>query len=167
MSGGGRYRRRLLVACLAACLAVCATPPLLAQSSRLAQPAPAPRPTPEFRVVVHADHPLDAIERGLLAKIFIKKISRWDDGSLIQPIDQVATSPVREAFTDAVHKKSVSAVKSYWQRMIFSGRDVPPPEYEGDAAVLDAVRRRPGAVGYVGSETPLGDEVKELEVVEE
>jgi hypothetical protein len=48
-----------------------------------------------------------------------------------------------------VHARSVAAVKSYWQQVIFSGRGVPPPELESDEAVIRHVTRSPGAVGYV------------------
>jgi hypothetical protein len=45
--------------------------------------------------------------------------------------------------------RSVTAVRSYWQQVIFAGRDVPPPELPGDARVLEYVRQHSGGVGYV------------------
>ena len=46
-------------------------------------------------------------------------------------------------------KRSVEAVKGYWQQRIFSGRDVPPPELETDDEVVRYVLKHEGAVGYV------------------
>jgi hypothetical protein len=63
---------------------------------------------------------------------------------------------VRRLFTQAVIGRSVSAVRSYWQQPVFSGRDVPPPELDGDAAVVRWVLEHPGAVGYVGGDADLG-----------
>ena len=80
------------------------------------------------------------------------------------PVDLSANSPVREAFSLAIHERDVNAVKSYWQRQIFSGRGVPPPEKASDSEVLAFVRANPGAVGYVSSGTAVGSGVKVLEV---
>lgn len=118
-----------------------------------------------FQVVVHADNPATSVERSRLSKMFLKKIKRWDGGDTpVVPIDLGDKSPVREAFTRAVHKKSIGAIKSFWQRQIFSGRDVPPDEVASDEEVLQRVAANPAAVGYVASGAPLGDGVKVLEV---
>ena len=63
-----------------------------------------------------------------------------------------------------VHGKKVSSVKSYWQTMIFSGRATPPPELDSDRQVLDYVRGKPGAIGYVSAGATLGNGVKALRV---
>lgn len=130
-------------------------------------PLPAPAAVPAgFRVVVHADNPAVEAPAGTVSKMFLKRLSRWDDGVQVEPVDQSESSAVRKAFSDAVHHKSVSAIKSFWQRMIFSGRDVPPSELGSDAEVLDFVRDHRGAIGYVAAEGELGDDVKELKVTE-
>ena len=54
-----------------------------------------------------------------------------------------------------VLRRSVAAVRSYWQQRIFSGRGVPPPELDDDAAVVRYVLKYPGAIGYVTEGTPL------------
>ena len=46
-------------------------------------------------------------------------------------------------------KRSVAAVRSYWQQRIFSGRDVPPPEVDTENQVIKYVAGDPGALGYV------------------
>ena len=56
---------------------------------------------------------------------------------------------MRGSFSKAIHGKSVSAVKAYWQQRVFSGRDVPPLEKDSDASVVNYVRNNPGAIGYV------------------
>lgn len=128
--------------------------------------APLAQEDSDFVVVIHAENPTTSIERGLLSKIFLKKAKRWENGVAVAPVDQAEQSAVREAFTRKVHKKSVSAIKSFWQRMIFSGRDVPPTELESDAEVLEFVAGEPGAVGYISASTELTDGVKELSISE-
>lgn len=122
--------------------------------------------TEGFRIIVHAANQQPPMEADRLAKIFLKKVKRWDDGTPINPVDQADDSPVRESFTEAIHGKKVSAIAGYWTREIFSGRGVPPPKRTSDQEVIDFVRNDRGAVGYVSSSAALGDGVKELEVIE-
>jgi ABC-type phosphate transport system substrate-binding protein len=119
-----------------------------------------------FILVINATNPTTEMEKKSIAKMFLKKAKRWEDGEAVVAIDQEDKSTVRERFTRDIHKKSTSAIKSYWQRMIFSGRDVPPLDVSSDAAVLDFVRKERGAIGYVSSGTELGSGVKELVAIE-
>jgi hypothetical protein len=45
----------------------------------------------------------------------------------------------------------VTAIRSYWQQRIFSGRDVPPPELDLDEAVVSYVLAHRRGVGYVSA----------------
>ncbi len=118
-----------------------------------------------FQVVIHAENPTVELPASTVSRMFLKKLKRWPHGVRVVPIDLQAKSDVRKDFTRAVHKKSVTAIKSFWQRMIFSGRGDPPPlEESSEEAVLDFVRSNPGAIGYVAAATPLGDGVKKLKV---
>jgi ABC-type phosphate transport system substrate-binding protein len=118
---------------------------------------------PEFRVVAHPSNPQRAVARGFLADAFLKKTTRWQGGETIRPVDLRPNLPPRRSFTERVLKRSVSAVRSYWQQRIFSGRDVPPPELESDDEVLAFVAKHPGAVGYVSGSSKLKG-VKELSI---
>ncbi|HEY0143842.1 MAG TPA: hypothetical protein VGF48_23345 [Thermoanaerobaculia bacterium] len=117
-----------------------------------------------FRVVVHASNPAVSVTRAELSAIFMKRTRSWPDGTEILPINHPATSPLRERFSRAVHGKSVAYVRRYWQRLIFSGRAVPPRELRSDAAVLELVRHHAEAVGYVDARTTLTDGVKAIAV---
>lgn len=120
-----------------------------------------------FKVVVNTANPASAESKSTLSKIFLKKVREWDNKEKVNPYDLDEKSEARKAFSDAVHGKSVSAIKSYWQRMIFSGRDVPPDEVASEADVLKKVAADKGAIGYVAAKTPLPDGVKELKVKDE
>lgn len=127
-----------------------------------------------FVVVIHRSNPITELKAKDVSRIFTQKLKRWpkdawpEDGKTAPepvPFDQVEKSPVREAFTRAVHDKSVAAIKSYWQRIIFSGDGVPPLEVPDDAQMLAKVRADPNAIGYVAAGTPLGDGVKTLKIL--
>ncbi len=117
-----------------------------------------------FRVVVHESNSTVAVTRAELSAIYLKRRRSWPDGREIVPLGHLSTSGLRERFSHAVHGKSVAYVTRYWQRLLYSGRAVPPRELRSDAAVLELVRHNAEAVGYVDARTPLGDGVKAIAV---
>lgn len=123
-------------------------------------------PTTEFMIVINQANPTASLTQEEIGKIFLKKSVRWENEQRIVPVDQLEKAPVRESFSLAIHKKTVAAIKAYWQRMIFSGREAPPPEEVSDAAVLKFVAANPGAIAYVAKGTVLVPGVKELEIIE-
>lgn len=102
-----------------------------------------------YQVVVHPTNPVAFVQRSWLSDIFLKKVTRWPHGELIKPADLARSSPVRRRFAEVVLGRSLSAIRSYWQQQIFSGRELPPPEFDSDAAAISYVLRYPGAVAYV------------------
>jgi hypothetical protein len=109
-----------------------------------------------FHLVAHPQNPAASLEREFLADAFLKKAIRWPSGDTIQPVDLRADAPARARFTEQVLRRSIAAVRSYWQQRIFTGRGVPPPELESDAAVIQYVQTHPGAVGYVSDRADVG-----------
>lgn len=102
-----------------------------------------------FHVIVNADNPVGSIPREFLADAFLKRVSRWPAGETIQAVDLRSDSPIRAQFSAAVLRRSIAAVRSYWQQRIFAGRGVPPPEVDTDSAAIHYVKRHRGGVGYV------------------
>ncbi|MBS2025006.1 MAG: substrate-binding domain-containing protein [Deltaproteobacteria bacterium] len=109
----------------------------------------------DFVVIVHPANTVTSVERRFLADAFLKKITRWSDDVALRPVDLDPASPLRERFSEQVLSRSVSAVKSYWQQLIFSGRGIPPPELREEDAVVAYVLSHPGAIGYVSVKTNL------------
>jgi ABC-type phosphate transport system substrate-binding protein len=132
--------------------------PLTAFGSTLfAQTRPA---APAYRVIVHPDNPATAVDRSFLADAFLKKTTTWPDREKIRPVDLAPKSPVRRQFTEEVLRRSVEAVRVYWQQRIFTGRDLPPPELDTDEEVVKYVLKHEGAVGYVsGDADPQGTKI--------
>lgn len=120
-----------------------------------------------FQVVVGIGQPIAAIKREELANIFLRKATRWKDGSPILPVDQSMTSPVRKSFANDVLRMPTVMVQQYWNHRTFSGLVQPPAVRLSDEAVLEFVARNPGAIGYVSGETPLGPDVKAVRILEE
>lgn len=119
--------------------------------------------TPAFLIIVHSTNPATTVDRRFLTEAFLKKKTRWPGGDVIRPVDQLAGAGVRSRFSAGVLERSVDAVRRYWLQRIFAGRDVPPPELESDADVVQYVLRQPGAVGYVSASAPI-DGAKALRI---
>lgn len=102
-----------------------------------------------FKVIVNRAVKSDAFTKQQVSDLFLKKTAKWADGTAVAAVDQPDSSPVREAFSKEIHGKPASAVKSYWNKQIFSGRDLPPLEKKTDAEVVAYVRATAGAIGYV------------------
>ena len=114
------------------------------------------RSSARFQVIVHPGNPVREVDRQFLRDAFFKRTQRWPNDVTIRPIDQTRDKAAREAFSREVLGKSISEVKSYWYQQIFSGKSVPPPEVDSEAAVIAHVMRHPGAVGYLSPEASPG-----------
>ncbi len=137
---------------------------MLSLTLALLMALPGPAPGEGFTVVAHPETQFSSVTRGELSKIFLGRLRTWSDGTPAVPIDQAPERAVRQRFSRAVLGRSVVMVEVYWKRMIFSGRGVPPDEVENDRRVLEFVRQRPGAVGYIDAATqPAGVRTLALE----
>ena len=103
-----------------------------------------------YKVIVNNANGKSSLAKKDVSQLFLKKTPKWSDGTPVVAVDQTEKAAARERFTQEIHGKSVSAVKSYWQQQIFSGRDVPPVEKSSDAQVIAFVKQNAGAIGYVG-----------------
>ncbi len=133
---------------------------LLAFTTRIDAAEPA-----SYWVIASASNPVTTLSKSDLSRLFLKKGTTWSDGRTVLPVDQGYATPARQAFSIRIHKRSISAVKSYWQQRIFSGSDVPPPELGSDAEVTDYVKAHLGAIGYL-SKAPTGAGVKLIKIIE-
>lgn len=126
-------------------------------------PQPEAQDSAGFRVIVNSANPSRELTKSQVSNFLLKKKAKWDHGVDAMPADLDAQSPIRAAMSDEIHGRSVASIKNFWQRQIFSGRDVPPPELSDDNRMLDHVRSHPGAIGYVSGAAKV-DGVKVITV---
>lgn len=124
--------------------------------------------TDSFVVVVNASVAGTTVRRADLAAVFLKKATRWGDGSPANPVDQSGTSPVRKGFSETVLHMPVMGVVQYWGKQLVSmASSVRPPTVKAsDDEVLVYVAKTSGAVGYVSSGAALPPGVKAVTIVE-
>jgi ABC-type phosphate transport system substrate-binding protein len=121
---------------------------------------------PIFKVIVHAENPVQRLTKQELSQLFLKKVKQWQESNdAVLPVDLVDNSPIRQDFSETIHGRDVASIKAYWQKQIFSGRGVPPEEKKSDEEVLKYVSENPGAVGYLAEATPT-EEYKSVKVLE-
>lgn len=114
-----------------------------------------------FKVIVNVVNTTTSFSSKELSDIFLKKHLKWQNSESIVPVDLSSKSAIREDFSNAVHGKSVSAIKSYWQQFVFAGKGTPPIEKNSDQEVIEYVKKNPGAIGYVSA----GSDVSGVKVV--
>lgn len=105
-----------------------------------------------FKVIVNSSNGVSSLSRTQLSRFFLKKTTAWGNGQTVHPV-QPSDERIRAAFSREVHGKSLGALTSYWNQVVFSGRDVPPLEKRSEDAIVDYVRSNPGAIGFVSPET--------------
>ena len=108
-----------------------------------------------FKVIVNEANATETISQNELADIFLKKKTKWEDGTAIIPLDLSANSATRKIFSRQVLKKGVGEIRTYWQQAAFSGSGTAPLERANDSDVVSFVKANPGAVGYVSVSTDV------------
>ena len=135
---------------------------LLAVLALAAAAGPA-RAESSYRVIVNSASGVSALSAADVSAYFLKTKTKWESGAKVLPVDLADDAKAREDFSEGILRRSVAAVKAYWQQQIFSGRALPPPELKDDAAVTAYVKANEGAIGYVSSSADVAD-VKVLEI---
>ena len=98
--------------------------------------------------VVGASSPISAASGSDVVKVFLGK--KKDLGGVTAiPVDQDEGTPGRGAFYSTIVKKSEAQLKSYWSRLIFTGKGQAPQVVGGDADVKSMVSTNPNLIGYI------------------
>jgi hypothetical protein len=117
-----------------------------------------------FVLIINGASSVGSLDPVEVSNLFLKKKTSLPDGVKAAPVDLSESHPVRESFSKRIHGRSVGAIKAFWQKMIFSGQEVPPPEKDSPSEVVAYVRSRRGGIGYVPEGTPLGSGVKAVDL---
>lgn len=102
----------------------------------------------ELVVIANPAAAVDALDKKAVKQLFLGK-TRKLGGQKVKLLDQAAGSSDRDRFYSQVTGKSAAQLKSYWSRLIFTGKGK-PPEVAGDGAAVKArVAATADAVGYI------------------
>ncbi len=99
-------------------------------------------------VVVGKGSPIGASSESDVVKAFLGKKKDLGGVSVV-PVDQAEGNPARNDFYANVVKKSEAQLKSYWSRLIFTGKGQAPQVVGGDGDVKGMVASNPNIIGYI------------------
>jgi len=99
-----------------------------------------------------------ALNKAQAKSIFLGKTKKLPGGILAAIHEYPSENPLKKTFHKKVTGKSVSQLKSYWSRLVFTGKAKAPVEVANATAMKAAIAAKPGAVGYL-DEADLDDSV--------
>jgi ABC-type phosphate transport system substrate-binding protein len=100
-------------------------------------------------VVVSSKCAASTLSKDQVLDIFLGKTTRFPDGTLAVPIDQVEGSPARDEFYAKFANKSPAQVKAHWTKIIFTGRGQPPKSVPNSVEVRKLIAANPQAISYI------------------
>ena len=100
-------------------------------------------------VIASASSPVSKLDKEQVANLFLGKSSSYPDGSAAVPIEQTDATPAHDEFHKSITEKSASQLKSYWSKMIFSGKGTAPKEVASNAELLKLLASNPAMIGYI------------------
>lgn len=112
----------------------------------------------EVAVIVNPGNS-DQVSAEDIQKIYLAKTKTFPNGRTAIPVDQAEGSAIRIEFLSKVINKDEAQMKSYWSRLIFTGKGVPPISLADDAAVKELVNRNIDAIGFINAGS-VDDSVK-------
>jgi ABC-type phosphate transport system substrate-binding protein len=116
-------------------------------------------------IIANKSVPADSISAAALKDIYTGRTTYWPDGKSVKlaVLDNQITDKTDAALEEASGMDSTSQFKTFWQRMVFSGRGQMPQKF-GDTASLEAyVASTKGAVAIVSADADLKG-IKKLEI---
>ena len=92
-----------------------------------------------------------SIDKDLVARIFLGKVSKFPDGTQVKPVNLQQGNYLREAFNRDFLSKTESQLSRYWSRMRFSGKAALPKEVASTEEMKLVVANDPNLMGYIDS----------------
>ena len=93
--------------------------------------------------------------------LFMGRAKKVGKGQLAIPLENVNDEHIRDFFYTSLTGKSISEIRSYWARQVFSGRTSPPRAIDSFDEIKDIVKNNKGAIGYI----PLSQVDKDVSIV--
>lgn len=104
----------------------------------------------EYVVIVNQGVSTDLSQQDV-ERLFLAKTKTFPDGNTAVPVNQQEGSEIRITFDSRINGKNESQMKSYWAKLIFTGKAIPVRQLGSDQEVLEFVASQPGAIGYINA----------------
>lgn len=102
-------------------------------------------------VVVNSASGVASLTRDEVINIFLGRFRQLPSGAPAAPLDLPAEHPDRVQFYRLLVHKEPSEIRSYWARLVFSGRTLPPRMAASEDDLVTQVAGNRQAVGYLSA----------------
>jgi hypothetical protein len=108
----------------------------------------APAAWADYYVVVSDRSSVGNLSQKEALHLFMGRSRTFAHGGVATRFD-LADDAARAGFYSTLGGMSLAQVTSYWARLTFSGRSLPPQQLDGPAAMMERVRDNPLAIGWL------------------
>lgn len=102
----------------------------------------------EIAVIGHSSIK-ETIGKEDISRIYLGKSKSLPSGLKVMPTDLSEDNPARAEFNELILEKSSSQLKSYWSKLIFTGKGQPPKDVGSDTEMIELVSTNPNIIGYI------------------
>jgi TonB family protein len=117
----------------------------------------------DVKVVANPSVKTDSISVGELRSVFLEETDTLRDGTHVEPVFE-REGAAHDIFIKDFLKQTNASLRSYYGRLVFTGKASMPKAFNSDAQVVAYVAVTRGAIGYV-STSASAEGVKVLDVV--
>lgn len=97
-----------------------------------------------------------AISKQDVEQLYLAKAKSFSDGALAIALNHEEGTEIREAFDNQIVGKTPSQMKSYWAKLLFTGKAVPIKQMSSDQEVIELVTKNPSTIGYIDESSVTG-----------
>lgn len=120
---------------------------------------------PLLFIVVNKSVGAGDVDIAQLRQLYMSQQNLELDGRILRPIDAPDKSAARRMFTEMVLQQSMIRLKSYWAKVIFTGREGPPRVASSESEIEKIVNDDPAVIGYL-SYSPSLSKVKVIKTIQ-
>ena len=100
-------------------------------------------------VIVNPKSGVEKLSHDEVVNIFLGRFRQFPSGLSALSADLPPAQPEKAIFYHLLVNKELAEINSYWARLVFSGRTVPPKLVGSNDDMLNWVANTRGAIGYV------------------
>lgn len=91
---------------------------------------------------------ISSIESKILRKMFLGRVTLWDNGTAVAPCYLEAFNPEMDHFYDKVLRQNRDKFSRFWVKKLFAGAGVAPKALTNETTLLSLVSNSEGGICY-------------------
>lgn len=103
-------------------------------------------------VVVNKANQISLLSKKQIIDIYMGRYLSFPDGESVSPIDFPTNSNIKQQFYLQLVNQNERKIKSYWSRLLFSGRAKPPKEAQSLENAIVLIEQTSDAIAYLSRE---------------